>query len=340
MATLPNGDNLKPDITVLIPAFRHEKFIEDTLRSVLAQSYRAFQILVVDDASTDATLERARSLNDPRITVKANVTNMGLGNSVIAALETITTPFVALLNSDDIFHPERLERCREVLLRSPSTQLVATGVSLIDANGGHLTFDNVSRILDGRKIYHWVRWFDQIQSNGDGETVFLRLLKHNVLLTSSNIVCRTSYLREQAATLTGLRYCFDWHLFLAAAVNGGLRSLPDALVAYRLHAQNTVWFSAETRWSYFFEVNRVAAHAMKSFLASVADSEIGEAELEKVLAAVVLHLSANAEVDGLALYLNEILPAIQLQNAGDRLPTIRGLIEQLHDQAKRMRQQR
>ena len=139
-------DALQPDITVLIPAFRHEGFIEEALRSVLAQTYGGFRVLVVDDASPDKTAHRARLLTDPRITVKANGSNMGLGNSVLSALGKIDTPFVALLNSDDVFHPERLERCLTILLDSPNTQLVATGISLIDACGGHITLENVSRI--------------------------------------------------------------------------------------------------------------------------------------------------------------------------------------------------
>lgn len=328
-------DALQSDITVLIPAFRHEAFIEEALRSVLVQTYGGFQILVVDDASPDNTAHRARLFTDRRITVKANERNMGLGNSILAALEKIDTPFVALLNSDDIFHPERLERCRAVLLDSPNAQLVATGISLIDAHGGRLTLDNVSRDHDGQRIFDWVRWFHRVQSSQTEEVaIFLRLLKHNFLVTSSNIVCRTSYLREQGETLKDLRYCLDWQLFLDASLDGGLVYLPEELVAYRLHPLNTVWFTPENRWSYFLEVHRVTAHALKSYLSSVARSRLGEAEVERVVAAVVLHLGANTEVDGLALYLNEILPAANLQRAGEYSPCIRSLIQRLADQAR------
>lgn len=333
-----SSDALQPDITVLIPAFRHEGFIEDALRSVLGQTYGGFQILVIDDASPDETAHRARLFRDPRITVKTNPSNKGLGNSILSAVEEIDTSFVALLNSDDVFHPERLERCRAVLLESTNAQLIATGISLVDSHGGRITLDNVSRNQDGQRVYEWVRWFHRVQSSqSEDASLFLRLLRNNFLVTSSNIVCRTSYLREHAEALKNLKYCLDWQLFLDAALDDGLMYLPEELVAYRLHSSNTVWFTPENRGSYFLEVNRVAAHALKSYLSSVARSRLGEAEVEKMVAAVVLHLDANSEVDGLALYLNEILPAVQLQSAGECSPTIRTLIQRLAEQARRKR---
>jgi len=168
-------------------------------------------------------------------------------------------------------------------------------------------------------------------------TVFLRLLRNNFLVTSSNIVCRTGYLSKNVDALKDLSYCVDWQLFLDASLDGGLIYLPEELVAYRLHSLNTVWFTPENRWSYFLEVNRVAAHALRRYLSSVARSRLGEAKLERVVAAVVLHLSANTEIDGLALYLNEILPAIHLQRAGECSPSIRSLIQRLTAQAQRKR---
>ena len=125
-----------------------------------------------------------------------------------------------------------------------------------------LTPDNVARLVDGRNVADWVGWYERSQPE-DGADLFLELLRHNFLATSTNLVCRTSFLRAEAEALQSLKYCLDWHLFLTAASCGGLRHLPDRLACYRLHPNNTVWFREGRRWSYFLEVNRVAALAVR-----------------------------------------------------------------------------
>lgn len=254
-----SGDVQDADLTVLIPAFQHERFIDDALRSVLVQSYQGFRILVVDDCSSDRTVERARAINDPRITVSVNDRNMGLGASVVAALDAVDTPFVALLNSDDLYQPDRLRLSRDALLGDAALRLVATGVELVDKAGSVLNADNASRLLDGLRIFHWVRWYDRVMGEMDADELpFLKLLRHNYLLTSSNIVCRTAFLREQASALKSLKYCLDWYLFLAAAADGRLGVIPDRLLGYRLHGSNTVWFDGAVWGAYAGEVEQVA----------------------------------------------------------------------------------
>ncbi len=109
-----------PDVTVIVPSYQHGSYIEAALESVLAQTYTAFRVLVVDDGSPDDTVARARRFDDPRLRVEVNAVNVGLGDSVLRALESVDTPYVALLNSDDLFHPDRLERCRAAFDGAPA----------------------------------------------------------------------------------------------------------------------------------------------------------------------------------------------------------------------------
>jgi len=322
--------NATADVTVLVPSFRHEDFIEETLRSVLAQDYPEHHILVADDRSPDATLERARSVADARVTVRRNEKNLGLGNSVLAALETIDTPYVALLNSDDLFHPDRLRRCREVLEQNPHVQLVTTGIELIDEQGGSLTPDNVSLVLDGKKVFDWVHWFARVSPRDDlpPEELFGALLERNFLVTSSNLVARTDWLRKQADSLRSLKYCLDWRLFLEAALSGTLHHIHEPLVAYRLHRSNTVWFREGRRWSYYLEVNRVAAEAVQELLAcNGADPEQG---LQRAVDAVAKRLIGNSEVDGFALFLHSIVDPLGLERASNSVPSIQDEVAELN----------
>jgi colanic acid/amylovoran biosynthesis glycosyltransferase len=325
------------DMTVLIPSFRHEQFIEETLRSVLAQAHAGHRILVADDRSPDQTAARARAVDDPRIEVVVHDENLGLGNSVLRALELVDTPYVALLNSDDLFHPQRLERCREVLERRPDVQLVTTGMWLVDGEGGQLTTTNASLVLDGKKAFDWVHWFARVTPPDDlpQDQLFGALLERNFLVTSSNIVARTDWLRRQAESLRSLKYCLDWRLFLQAALEGALHHIHEPLLAYRLHATNTVWFHEGRRWSYYLEVNRVAAEALQRFLAE--PRLAGDERLLRAVDAVTRHLTTNTEMDGVALFLNATVDPVRLDEAAARSEAVQQLVADLNTRAERLR---
>lgn len=327
-----------PIVTVLIPSYRHGLYVEETIQSVLGQRKVAFRVLVVDDVSPDDTVARARTIDDPRLEVRVNPTNLGLGNSVLQALATIDTPYVALLNSDDLFHPDRLARCCEVLAKNPATQLVTTGMHLVDARGGELRPNVVSLVLDGQKVFDWVHWYERAAPQQDlaGDELFLALLERNFLATSSNLVCRTDWLRAHAGHLQSLKYCLDWQLFLEAALDGTLHHLRDPLVAYRLHATNTVWFREGRRWSYYLEVNRVAATALRRFVERHSGTD--EEQVATVLDAIASHIATNRETDGLALFVNTVFDAVGLEQLTNTSPRVQGLVERLNHAAEAARQ--
>lgn len=331
------GSGERADTTILIPSYRHGHFIAETLRSVLAQTHPDHRILVVDDCSPDDTVEQAKSVVDARIEVRTNPTNLGLGNSVLQALESVGTRYVALLNSDDLFHPERIERCREVLESDPDAALVTTDMHLIDGSGGQLTAANASLVVDGRQVYDWVHWYQRAKPATELESshLFAALLERNFLVTSSNLFARTDWLRAQARALRSLKYCLDWQLFLEAALEGSLRHLDTPLLAYRLHASNTVWFREGRRWSYYLEVNRVAAEALRRY--AERDRGDTQARIEHLTTAIAEHLLANRETDGFALFLHAAFDAIELDRMADESPRIRELVGILNEHAERIR---
>lgn len=300
-------------VTVLIPSFRHETYIEECVRSALAQTDSNVRVLVVDDRSPDETVARARRVEDPRLEVRVNEANLGLGNSVLAALETIETPYVALLNSDDLFHPDRVSACCRVLDEDGDAQLVTTALHLVDQHGGELTPSNASRLIDGGNVFDWVHWYESARPESMApEELFGELLQHNFLATSSNLVCRTDFLRSEAEALRSLKFCLDWHLFLAASLTGGMRYLPDRLAAYRLHPNNTVWFDREDRWVYFLEVNRVAASNLSRMVATTIDRAGPDAARQQGIRLIVDRLAQNTEVTGLGLLACEMLDGFEL----------------------------
>ena len=322
-----------PDVTVLVPSYRHAAFIEAALDSVLAQTYAAFRVLVVDDRSPDDTVARAARIDDPRLQVVVNHTNLGLGTSVLRALDAIDTPYVALLNSDDLFHPERLERCRAALQQSPQAQVVATGLATIDADGRRLTVDNVRRLFDRRHVADWLQWHADTRRVAPEADLLAALLERNFLVTSSNIVARTDFLRHRADALRGLKYCLDWQIFLEAAADHALVHLPDELLGYRLHGTNTVWFDDARGAIYTLEVNRVLAHTLRQ-RQGPQSSPHDDTGLADVLDLLTRHAARHSDANGLAMYANELVGSRQLEEARERSAAVhdhlRSMSERFH----------
>lgn len=297
------------EITVLIPSYRHQDYIEAAIASVLQQTHRQLRVLVVDDRSPDDTVAVARAVDDPRLEVRENPRNLGLGGSIVAALPSIETPYVALLNSDDVFHPQRLQRCLEVLEREAGIAVVASGLALMDKHGRRLTPETSCAVDIGLPAHEWVRWYDRVMHEVAPQDLgsFAALLRHNHLATSSNIVCRTAFLRQHESAITRLKYCLDWSLFLHAALAGALACLPEPLMGYRLHDSNTVWFADDARPGYVHEVNAVVAEALHT----LADLRLQagaspRAVVEEIAGLLHQHVRAHGESDGFTLFLAEL----------------------------------
>lgn len=98
-----------PKVSVVIPSYNVEAYIEKTLRNVVQQTFRDFEVLVVDDGSTDRTAAIARSVRDPRIRVISQ-SNRGLAGARNAGIRAACGEYVAFLDADDLWHREKLAR--------------------------------------------------------------------------------------------------------------------------------------------------------------------------------------------------------------------------------------
>jgi glycosyltransferase involved in cell wall biosynthesis len=296
---------------VVIPSFNHERYVGPAIDSVLAQEGLNVRVLVVDDRSSDGTVAAARSRRDPRVTVRVNRRNLGLGESLHRALKRVRTPFVAVLNSDDLFHPQRLEKCLALFAKHPTAMVAATLLAPVDGDGRARTAADSSPIFDGKKVADWLRWFATVDRPRDLDREVLgQLLEGNFLISSSNLVCRRDWLLDHAASWRDLDYCVDWQIFLLAAVEGALRVVAEPLLAYRLHASNTVWFDEEANWRFYVESHRVVARALEALVAR----ERGSAgrRFKRVLAAVAGPLAKNGAIDWAGVYLGMLLERLAI----------------------------
>lgn len=114
-------------VTVLMPTYNVAPYVKEAIDSVLRQSYRDFELLVIDDCSTDNTVEVVRTISDPRIRIEQNEKNLGLAENLNRGLALITTEYVARMDGDDIAEPYWLEQEIEILDSHPEIGICSGG---------------------------------------------------------------------------------------------------------------------------------------------------------------------------------------------------------------------
>ena len=114
-------------VTVLMPTYNVAPYVREAIDSVLRQTYRDFELLVIDDCSTDNTVEVVRSIEDPRIRIVQNEKNVGLAENLNRGLALVETEYVARMDGDDISEPFWLEREVAILDSHPEIGVCGGG---------------------------------------------------------------------------------------------------------------------------------------------------------------------------------------------------------------------
>jgi glycosyltransferase involved in cell wall biosynthesis len=124
-----------PVVSIGMPVFNCEKTLAIAIRSILNQTYGNWQLLLMDDGSTDRTLEVARSFDDPRISVLSDHSHKGLVPRLNQAIEMSRGEYFARMDGDDVAYPERLERQTKYLEQHPEVDLLGCGMLVFKGDG-------------------------------------------------------------------------------------------------------------------------------------------------------------------------------------------------------------
>jgi glycosyltransferase involved in cell wall biosynthesis len=215
-------------LAVIIPLFNHAAYIGAALKSVQAQTQPAQRVIVIDDGSTDDSFAVAQALAGVGTEVLQQE-NRGAHATLNRGIEMAADcELVAILNSDDLWHPERLARCREAFDGQPQLDAVCTGLHLIDPVGVRLP-------NDAPKMRRHLKVWSLVEKEND---LLLSLAISNFAKTTSNLIARRSFLR--AHPFGDYRYVHDYHCFLQAALTGKMGVVPGDLLGYRVHQTNTI----------------------------------------------------------------------------------------------------
>lgn len=210
-----------PLFSVVIPAYNHERCISDTIHSVLAQTEQDFEIIVVDDGSTDATREKIMNIQDRRLLYFYQA-NSGLpACSRNKGMSLSRGRYIALLDADDIWYKDKLAKCKEALETH-------TDIALVCHNEA-IRIDN--RIVRHSSYGHYA---------GD---MYKGLLFKGNCLSPSAVVIRREVFFDMGYRFSERKELFtveDYEFWLRISKGFKFYFLPDVLGEYNLSTSNTI----------------------------------------------------------------------------------------------------
>jgi glycosyltransferase involved in cell wall biosynthesis len=204
-----------PLVSVVVCVYNGQRFLLDALDSVFSQTHHDFELIAVDDGSTDASPAVLERCTDPRLRV-IRQPNQGTAGALAAGLRAARGAYIALLDQDDLWEPDNLASHLEVLETQPGIALTFSWFRVIDEAG---------REIGMHSSYY------------RGTLDFSDLLRDFVIGATSNVVIRSSAIDQAGGVDLSLRYMYDLDLCLRIALlaPGNVMSIPRDLMLYRRH---------------------------------------------------------------------------------------------------------
>jgi glycosyltransferase involved in cell wall biosynthesis len=204
-------------LTILMPVFNGASFLRAAIDSILGQSFHAFQLIIIDDGSTDDTPEILSEFTDPRIRIITNPSRRGVSSCRNQALEMALTPFVTYFDADDVAHPDKFRLQIDFLQSNPEYSMVGCSVVLTDAND--------------QRIGQW-------RLNFSSGRLPVEMMFRNCMVTSAVLFRRSAAdgFRFPEHLDTGE----DWLLWWYLLQHGNGRNLQKYLLSYRQHSKSVM----------------------------------------------------------------------------------------------------
>jgi len=199
-----------PTVSVIIPTYNRARLIKRAIQSVLNQTYQDFEIIVVDDGSTDNTEEVVKSFNDPRIRYIRHEKNKGTAAARNTGIKAARGKFIAFQDSDDEWLPEKLEKQMKVFENAPAK----VGV----------VYTGFWRIENNKKIYIPFSWVKQKEGN-----VHKELLKGNFIGLPTVLIKKECF-RKGGMFDEKLPRFQDWELVIRLSKYYNFKCIDEPLV--------------------------------------------------------------------------------------------------------------
>jgi len=225
-----------PLFSIIVPLFNHEHYIGETICSVLQQSESNFELIIIDDGSTDNSIQIVKSFDDPRISFLFQE-NLGTHATLNRGLAIAKGTFVAILNSDDTFHPDRLRHALAAFESHPNLEAFFSAYHFIDESSNIVR--KSTDILKSIKLPSSTIATTLKTDDEESDEWILTLLSGNVLHTTSNLVIRATVLKK-IGSFRPWRYVHDYDFFLRLCESSKIYFDEQPLLNYRFHSSNTL----------------------------------------------------------------------------------------------------
>lgn len=205
-----------PKVSVIIPAYNALEYLPLAVDSVIQQTFQNFELLVVDDGSSDGTVSWVNQTTDPRIKLISQ-TNRGASTARNTGIENSKGDYIAFLDADDLWRPSKLAKQVKQLDLLPQAGLVHCWTEFTNAQG-----EQTGKLMT---------------SHGEGD-VWQEMVIYNLLRCGSTPMVRRICFEDLGKFDTTLKYAEDWDMWIRIAAHYEFSVINEPLVLYREHSGN------------------------------------------------------------------------------------------------------
>lgn len=275
-----------PLVSVILPCFNNEKFIDDCIDSVLNQSWYNLELIIIDDGSTDNTKLIIENYNDSRIKYIKNKKNSGIVYSLNKGISIAKGKYIARIDSDDLMHKKRLEKQVQFMEKNQDIALVGTWHYVIN---------------DSKKVIGLKQYFTQDEE-------IKSILPFESPFSHPSVMIRLDTIKPIKYSEL-YNYCEDYDLWFKIASNYKVANIPEFLTYYRVHETNI-------NKNYLKEQKRNSLELQSSILDELSiDYSVKELLIHtKISTSIPSKLfSSEEKVNNLVIWVEKILKQIQKQ---------------------------
>ena len=226
-----------PRVTVLMSVYNGGRYLREAIDSILNQTFKDFEFLIVNDGSTDGTAEILQRYNDHRIKVIENRKNIGFTKSLNKGLRVAKGEFIARMDADDVSEPERLEKELKFLHKHPDYAVVGTFIKVLDEAG------NVVGTIEKPVSNEQIKEF----------------LKKDNCIAHGSAMARKSHILGIGAYDEAMEAAQDFELWLRLSKGHKMANMPEYLYMWRQHKGN-ISSKHGNEQKHFVEVAKVRAN--------------------------------------------------------------------------------
>jgi len=205
--------SLNPKVSVIIPAYNAMRFLPEALDSVLNQTFTDFEVLIINDGSTDSIVEWASTIQDSRVSLISQ-SNKGLSGARNTGINKSTGTYLAFLDADDVWEPTKLEKQVQAFESSPELGVVDTFAAMVDEKNNHL----------------YVAGYRYPEGN-----VLRKAIEESVVMCGSSPMVHRKCFETAGLFDESLRAAEDWNMWARIALHYPFKAIEEPLTRYRQH---------------------------------------------------------------------------------------------------------